>query len=444
MTTPLRGMNPEELVRFAALATISQLLNASYEVEDVLPRVMDIVIDMLGAQRGFLMLDRGGEAPYIPVARGLTDQFNYSSTIVQGVLETGEPLLTFDATTDTRLTGSKSVQSLQMRSIMCVSMRTRQHSLGCIYLDNRTTTGVFTPNDLQVLKIIADLTAAAIERSQYFASVVQSEKLAALGTVVAGIAHELNNPLSAIMGFNQLLSKFSEDSEFNEMLDSSQEAATRCRDLVRDLLRIARQEKPTMRQVEVGALARQTLRVIQSEFRQEEVELLVDVSPTVPTIMANPDQLLQVLLNLLTNARNAVRGREDARVMLRVYPRGANLILQVIDNGPGIPPENLRKIFDPFFTSRQGEGNGLGLSIVQRIITDHGGTIKAHNDKKGGAVFTVELPLPAPPQPEAAPGSLEPKRLQTSGLAREAAPAPLGPPPLPPEGKKQKRRTEAR
>jgi signal transduction histidine kinase len=398
---PIIELTQDEISRLTALSRVSQMLNESYDLSEVLNRVMDVVIDTLGAQRGLVMLDRGGEEPEVAAARGLDtetlqgDTFRYSRSLVQRVLETGEAVLSHDATEDARFAASRSLHIMGTRSIMCVPMRTRDSSLGLIYLDNQITSGLFTEGDLELLRVIADLAAAAIERANYFSHLVQNEKMAALGTLVAGIAHELNNPLTSVMGLAQLLrERLTGDGEGVEMASKIHKESLRCRDLVRELLTLSRREKAPRKPTALGTLVEGVSSLVAADYRAQHVNLKLDVPPDLPPVEINADQFTQVLLNLLTNARHALRGRDHSLVVVRAAALDGMLRLTVQDNGPGIPPQNMRQIFDPFFTTKPaGEGTGLGLSISHSIVAEHGGVLEVRNAAAGGAVFTIELPL---------------------------------------------------
>lgn len=406
MSDQLRNLTDVELDRLHMLATISQMLNASYDVDEVLQRVLDVVINTLGAQRGFVMLDRGEEEPEVAVARGLdradvlADDFQFSRTLVRQVLRTGQPILSRDVSADQDLATNMSLVLIGTRSILCVPMETRARRLGLIYLDNQVSIGVFVRSDLQLLRIIADLAAAAIERATYFTHMTQREKLSAMGTLVAGVTHELNSPLTVIMGFAAIMSrKFEQGSENWDMADRIHSESLRCRDLVRQMLSFARQEqedaprKPT----DMGQLVTATARLLRNDFREANADLVIEVAEGLPPVTINTDHWTQVLLNLLGNALHAItEGHQGNRgkVTVRLNGNAARLRLVVADNGPGIERKVLRRIFDPFFTTKPaGEGTGLGLSITHGIVTEHGGTITAANDPSGGATFAIELPL---------------------------------------------------
>lgn len=403
-------MTPDDLSRLSLLSALSTLLNSSYELGEVLERVLDVVIDTLGAERALVLLHRSGEEPELMVARGISleavrgEDFRYSRTIVDRVLARGEAVLSHDARRDDRFADSESLKFLGTRSILCAPMGTVGRILGAVYVDSSLSAGLFDESDLELLKIIANQAAAAIERASYFAQLVQNEKMVALGTLVAGISHELNNPLAAILLFTEILqTDWKPEPRAAQILEDIRSAAQRCRNLVGQLLALSRRNHGSRRLLEVREVIQRAVRLVEADFRSHRVSLDIQ-APDEPCLLeADADQLLQVLLNLLTNARQSLQGRPDARVILSLSRQEGGVRLTVADNGPGIEPRHLRRIFDPFFTTRPaGEGTGLGLSICQRIVADHGGSIRAANGSDGGAVFTVELPLEAPSSGETA------------------------------------------
>ena len=405
MSEQLRNLTSVEIDRLKLLSTISEMLNASYDVDEVLQKVMDVVIDTLGAQRGFVMLARGDDEPEVAVARNLehadihADAFSYSQTLVRQVLSSGEPVLSRDVTCDEDLSTNRSLTLIGTRSILCVPMATRAQRLGVIYLDSQLSSGLFVQSDLALLKIIADMAAAAIERAHYFSHLTQSEKLGALGTLVAGITHELNSPLTVIMGFTSVLkARLDSASDEWDMVDRMHSEAVRCRNLVRQMLSFSRADENAPRKpTDLGLLVSACARLLRTDFRDANADLVVEVAEGLPEVELNTDQWTQVMLNLLTNALHAVSeksGEKRGRVCVRLVGSSERLRLVLSDNGPGIDRKNLRRIFDPFFTTKpSGQGTGLGLSITHGIVTDHGGTISATNDPSGGAIFVLELPV---------------------------------------------------
>jgi PAS domain S-box-containing protein len=244
------------------------------------------------------------------------------------------------------------------------------------------------------LEIYRDVTGQRLVQSK----LLQTEKMAGLGQLVSGIAHELNNPLTSIIGYSQLL--------LGRRLTAPQEAdgrlihqeAERAARIVKNLLLFAREARPERRSVNLNEIVERTLALRNYELRVENIELLQDLAPDLPSVVADPAQLQQVLLNLLVNAEQAIRqgsGEGSIRVRTRKTARG-RVSFEILDSGPGIPQEIIPRIFDPFFSTKpSGAGTGLGLSITCGIVKEHGGEIFVQSQLGHGAKFTVELPAAA-------------------------------------------------
>ncbi len=225
---------------------------------------------------------------------------------------------------------------------------------------------------------------------------LQTEKMAALGQLVSGIAHELNNPLTSIMGYAQLLlGQGLRPAQLSEARKIFQEAG-RARRIVKNLLFFAREAKPERTTVQLNEIIERTLALQSYELNVENIIVERDLDPGLPPTLADPYQLQQVVLNLLVNAEQAIlSGRGEGHIWIRTRNRcGDRIRLEVADDGPGIPPEIASRIFEPFFTTKSpGVGTGLGLSIIYGIVHEHGGDVFAENRAKGGSQFVVELPL---------------------------------------------------
>jgi len=227
------------------------------------------------------------------------------------------------------------------------------------------------------------------------AQLVQSEKLSAVGEFVAGVAHELNNPLAAVMGFAELLRDANMDSSYRRQLDLIHKAAQRCQKIVQSLLSFARRHQAERKPVSVNELVEAVLEIVAYSLRTGNIELVTALDAKLPLIMADGHQIQQVLLNIINNARQAIEAHQkDGKIRISSSLSGQSARITIQDNGPGISPENLRKIFDPFFTTKEvGKGTGLGLSLCYGIIKEHGGNIYADSQPGEGATFVIELPL---------------------------------------------------
>ena len=224
--------------------------------------------------------------------------------------------------------------------------------------------------------------------------VVQSERLAAMGAMIGGVAHELNNPLTSILGVSELL----QDTETNEVarkqLAMLQQQTRRAAEIVQNLTYFARPPAPGKSRINLVEIVERTLNLHAYSLRKNNI--VVDfLKESVPYALGDPHQLMQVFLNLIVNAEQAVREvREKGTLRIRLGKADNSVWVSFHDDGPGIPKENLASIFDPFYTTkRPGRGTGLGLSICKSVLKEHNGSVEAANAPDGGAVFTVTLPV---------------------------------------------------
>ncbi len=224
---------------------------------------------------------------------------------------------------------------------------------------------------------------------------VQSEKLAAIGQLAAGVAHEINNPLAVILGFAQGLDRRIESgSPFRLPVSSIVRESLRCKSLVQELLTFSRTARKTIERVDVNELLRGTATLLETRARTQETTLVLDLGNDSPEVLANGTQLQQVIVNLGNNALDAIG--TGGEVVLCSQGSGAGEVhIQVRDTGAGIPADILPRIFDPFFTTKEpGKGTGLGLSLAHEIVHQHGGEIDVHSEVGRGTTMTVRLPVP--------------------------------------------------
>jgi PAS domain S-box-containing protein len=225
--------------------------------------------------------------------------------------------------------------------------------------------------------------------------VVQSERLAAMGAMIGGVAHELNNPLTSIMGVSELL----QDTETNEtsrkQLAMLQQQARRAAEIVQNLTYFSRPPAPGKSKINLVEVVERTLNLHAYSLRKNNITVDFLKELGMPYALGDPHQLMQVFLNLIVNAEQAIReARDKGTLRIRVGKGDGTVWVSFHDDGPGIPKENLPSIFDPFYTTkRPGRGTGLGLSICKSVMKEHNGSVEAANALEGGAVFTVTLPV---------------------------------------------------
>jgi signal transduction histidine kinase len=230
----------------------------------------------------------------------------------------------------------------------------------------------------------------------------RAERLATAGQLASNLAHEINNPLTTVIGFAQLLRRDPDAAERVSWLAIVEEEAQRCHRLVTELMGVARPGAPRREPVELAAIADRALATLAAAMRAQRVVATLQVDPTTPPVEVAADAILQVLLNLLTNALHALEGhpgRREIAIEIGPAPEGVRLVVE--DTGPGIRPEHLDRIFDPFFTTKpEGKGTGLGLAVVCTLVAEHGGTLDVESAPGRGARFLLTLPR-AQGRPEA-------------------------------------------
>ena len=239
----------------------------------------------------------------------------------------------------------------------------------------------------------------AEERLLFFAAqqqLIQSEKLASVGTLISGVAHEINNPLGNILGRVQLLQHAISDDTSRRDLQTVRDECERAIRIVRNLLSFTREHQPETTLVSLNDTLDQVLELRAYELSVSNIELGKDFQADLPEISADPHQLQQVFLNLVINAEQAMTAAHG-RGSLSITTQRVGDAVQVVvtDDGPGIPEELISQIFDPFFTTKEvGAGTGLGLSVCFGIVEKHGGEMHVRSEEGKGTTFTVELPLP--------------------------------------------------
>jgi two-component system NtrC family sensor kinase len=225
--------------------------------------------------------------------------------------------------------------------------------------------------------------------------VVQSERLAAMGAMIGGVAHELNNPLTAIMGVSELLQDVETNEGSRKQLGILQQQARRAAEIVQNLTYFSRPPAPGKSRINLVEVVERTLNLHAYSLRKNNITVDFLKESGMPYALGDPHQLMQVFLNLIVNAEQAIREVRDKGTLRIRLGKGDNSVwVSFHDDGPGIPKETLSSVFDPFFTTkRPGRGTGLGLSICKSVMKEHNGSVEAANAPDGGAVFTVSLPV---------------------------------------------------
>ncbi len=357
----------------------------------------------------------------------------------------GRSLNITDATTDPRhYPGIDEETGETIRSILSVPLMVHQRAIGVLQMVDEAPDR-FTMHEQQLAESLAAIAGHAIENARLHTRLqqqlellkrtrdrlVQSEKLAAVGELVAGVAHELNNPLAAAILHAQLLQMRNIPEEFQHDLQQVVQQSRRASKVVRSLLDFARPRVPERKPLQINELLRSTLELLHYELYTHNIQVVTQFAEDVPVILADPHQLQQVFINLLHNARQSMTKAHGCGQLSIFTAVGASQFLvdgsvpqQVVritiqDDGEGIAPELQGRIFDPFFTTKEvGEGTGLGLSICYSIVSEHHGHIWVESQAGQGATFIVEIPVVLPLKAPAsntqlpAPTAVAPKAAQ--------------------------------
>jgi PAS domain S-box-containing protein len=292
-------------------------------------------------------------------------------------------------------------------TVVGVPLLTRERVVGAIALGHPPGHD-YSVDELRALQAFADQAALALDNARLYenaresltrlrdtqAQLVQAAKMSAIGQLVSGVAHELNNPLSVIIGYGQLLLAREVPEAMRRPVELMVSQGDRMAKIVRNLLYFSRQRPPERAHVDLNTVFEQTLMLRLNQLKLSGIRVEKDFAPTLPPIEGDAHQLEQVFLNLLLNAEQAILdARTGGCILLRTRVHGKMVEAQIIDDGPGIPPAAVARVFEPFFTTKSvGTGTGLGLSVSYGIIEEHGGRLSVQSEP-GSTVFTLELPI---------------------------------------------------
>ena len=412
------------------LLSLVQTLNSTLVLSQVLEQVLDAVMRITRAERGFLLLaDQSEEAARYPAVAGLrirvgrrrgggiplADVTGLSTSVVRRALEKGETVATGNAVADPALGKADSVILMDLRTIVCIPLRSPRAEeasggaprvLGALYVDNQETSAPFPPDSLKTVEALARHAGLAIENAQLFEreqktieelrraqkQLLQSEKLATIGQMAAGIAHELNTPLTYIMGNLELLEEQPASEAQKEMLSSIARGAERISDLARSLLAFSRPAAEEAVPIAVNDVIARSLEMCHYQILKGGVQLRTDLAEGLPRVPAVSNQLEMALINLVVNAVHAMEGGGTLEVTSAA--RDGQVEIAVADTGKGIPLEIQPTIFEPFFSTKpEGKGTGLGLSTVLMIVERHKGRIEFTSTPGQGTTFRITLPV---------------------------------------------------
>jgi len=400
---------------------VGKSVTSLLDLEKVLNRIVEAAVFVSGAEEGSLLLvDKDTGELYLRAARNLGETFargfrlKVEHSIAGQVVKTGKPIL--QSTQDEETLKVKT--GYLVKSLVNVPLKAKDEVIGVLAVNNKIISRPFTDNDVHLLSALADYATIAIVNAQLYEEtkrwskelehkveertqelraaqeqLLQSEKLASIGQLAAGVAHEINNPMGVILGFAQgILKTLPEDDPLKKPLATMEKESLRCKRIVQNLLDFARRSEPTPHLTNINKLIDASCELVEHQISLQDVKLVKGYDPALPSIMADPNQLQQVFINIMLNAYQAMP--DGGTLYITTRKVGSELQVIFTDTGTGIPPEKIQNIFDPFFTTKEvGEGTGLGLSVSYGIVKAHGGDIGVESQADKGTTFVIKLPL---------------------------------------------------
>jgi two-component system, NtrC family, sensor kinase len=386
---------------------------ATDSLDSLLDRVLGLTIDAVGADRACMLIAESKSDRILPrvfrhrtgVRRG--GRMPISTTIVNYVINSGEGVWTSDAQHDDRFETGNSIVQAGIREAMCVPMHGRYELMGVIYVDITTSSDEllsggrarrFSEELLALLLAIGRQSAMAVENFRYQQALVTAERLAAVGQAIASLSHDVKNILQGIRGGSYLIDMGLNNKQ-EEMIrrgwtivERNQE---RIYNLVMDMLTFSKERQPKLAEADLNQLVSDVAELLRGRTAEASpVCIETQLAEDLPTSIFDADGILRAVLNIGSNAVDAVEDTDQPRVVLSTaYDAGEDEVLvSVTDNGPGIPEEELSKVFDLFASSKGSRGTGLGLAVSRKILLEHGGGISVTCPEAGGCRFEIRWP----------------------------------------------------
>jgi len=381
------------------------------DIDELLDRVLQLVFEWVEADRGCIMLLEPETGRLTTKARRDRDAGSQSSmaisrTILDYVLERREGVLTSDAQGDDRFRSGQSVLRTGVHEAICVPMQGRYGQVGLLYVDTLIPLGEamdgggkrFTEEHLKLMVAIGHQAALAVEDTTYYSAMVQAERLAAVGQTIATLSHHIKNILQGIRGGSYLV-EMGLDNEDLGVTDKGWGIVRRNQNkissLVMDMLSFSKDREPDPVPSDLTAIINDIVETVAQRAEEAEVPIRWQPDDSFPKLLFDPEGISRAVLNVVTNAIDAVENQPNGRVEIAVElnDQQETVRITVRDNGPGIPADRLPEIFNLFVSTKGARGTGLGLTVSQKILREHGGDISVESSPQSGSCFTLSFPF---------------------------------------------------
>lgn len=411
-STPLPGAEAELLDRdtlirahgrLATLYKLSDILRSVSNEQEMLRRVLNLIFDVLPADRGAILLTTYD--PQTPLRAAVVKQRNalvqpseiaVSKTIIERCVNERVAILSSDALSDQRFEASDSIIKHDIRSTMCVPLIVQNKVIGIIHVDTKEFVQAFTEEDLAFLTSIANELAVSIEHLRLREEIISKERLVAIGETITFVAHNIKNMLLLSKGGMELLDRSIKRNSLESIRESwsiVKSGVDKIANMVQEMLDFSRKRQVKLREANINDLIRQICCSFKNEFEKKNITVKLELDENIKPRNIDEDGLHKAILNLIVNACEAIVGDQgEITIVTRLLPNNQYLI-KISDNGCGIAPHNLQKIFYPFFSTKGTVGTGLGLAITKKLIEEMGGEITVESQLNVGTTFTITIPL---------------------------------------------------
>lgn len=418
----------ESRVTFANLQALYRIteetVSSTHSLEQILQKVLEEALEAIGAERGCILLQPPGNSELKASAvisrddESQSRQIPVSRTIVDYVRQEQRGVRTADARSDQRFSPGQSILREGIREAICVPMQGKYDLVGVIYVDSTSRDNLepghpehhFTESHLHLLMAVGRQTALAVENHRYQEALIKAERLAAMGETVAAISHHIKNILQGIRGGVYLIESGLTDDKPEvirtgwNIVDRNQ---NRIFNLVQDMLSISKEREPDYTMCRLGETVNDALSIVARRAEEAGVEIIVEIADDIPESRYDEESIHRAILNILTNALDAMEEVDSGRILVACgyQPAGEKLFVSVADNGPGIPDDQLEKIFQAFHSTKGGRGTGLGLAVSRKILREHDGELLLETKVGQGSRFTMAWPTASLDDLPRAPGS---------------------------------------
>jgi len=412
-TTWLKTRLANLSIMYETIQAVSHIL----DVDTLLDRIMELIFSSIEADHGCIMLRNSDTGQFEPKAvrvrnpELMREKIVISRTIMEYVLREKQGILVSDASKDERFSAGESIVRFNLREVRCVPMRGRHETLGVLFLDTTSTVkdmvaagsehGKFTEDHIALAIAIAHQAALAIEETRYHQALVQAERLAAVGQTIASLSHHIKNIMQGVIFGSGLVNTGLADHDqplVRKGRAMIQRHQAKIHDLMLDMLSYSKDREPNIESTNLNQIIEDVAEVVRGRAQEKGIQLILKTSASLPKVPADPEGVHRSLLNIVSNALDAVEDRDKASVIiqskLEADSEWARII--VVDNGPGIPEEQREVIFKAFVSTKGARGTGLGLAVSRKIFVEHGGDILVESTLGVGSKFILRLPMKSP------------------------------------------------